>query len=115
MIIHTFGAYYGLAASYFFQNRNAIKSQDAGNGGTHYTSNIFAFVGSIFLWLYWPSFNGALAGARQEVTAINTVIAIAASAAWAVILSKVICGHLNVEVVLNATLAGGVAIGSIAD
>ena len=58
MFVHAFGAYYGLAASYFFQPTRAAKSK---NNKASHTSNAFAAIGSIFLWMYWPSFNGALA------------------------------------------------------
>lgn len=61
MVIHTFGAYYGVGASFFFQNTKALKSE---NAVSSYNSNIFAFIGSIFLWMYWPSFNAVLAGSN---------------------------------------------------
>lgn len=58
IFIHTFGAYYGLAASYFFSPSRAAKSNNLKDS---YQSNTVAMVGSIFLWMFWPSFNGALA------------------------------------------------------
>ena len=74
-------------------------------------------IGSIFLWMFWPSFNGALAeGATQHRTMINTVLAISGSVIGTVCVSRICChGKLNMELILNATLAGGVAIGSSAD
>ena len=60
MYIHTFGAYFGLAATYFFQNKKAIKEHDKKCVGG-YNSQTVAMLGTIFLYLYWPSFNAALA------------------------------------------------------
>ena len=60
MYVHTFGAYFGCAASYFFQNSLA-KEDKKKRGEGNYISNLIAFIGTIYLWMYWPSFNGALA------------------------------------------------------
>ena len=62
MYVHTFGAYFGLAASYFFKPKEAIKDKEERCRGG-YNSQLIAMVGTIFLWMYWPSFNGALASA----------------------------------------------------
>lgn len=73
-------------------------------------------VGTIFLWMYWPSFNGALAsGSFQQRVIVNTVLSISASCITACGVSRYMLGALDMEVVLNATLAGGVAIGSACD
>jgi len=48
-------------------------------------------IGTLFLWVFWPSFNGALAGTAsgaQHRAAINTTIAIAASCVSAFVISK---------------------------
>lgn len=113
MIVHAFGAYYGLAASYFFQPNRAANS---GNLKSGYSANIFAMIGSIFLWMYWPSFNGALATeAQQQRVFVNTVLSIASSCIAAAFISRVFYSKLEMEIMLNATLAGGVAIGSSCD
>lgn len=63
MTIHAFGAYYGLAASLMLSHR-AGGSAHPKNGAV-YSSDITAMVGTVFLFIFWPSFNGALAsGAR---------------------------------------------------
>lgn len=62
IFVHSFGAYFGLGASYFFQPSRASKSNNLKDS---YQSNTVAMVGSIFLWMYWPSFNGALAVGAQ--------------------------------------------------
>ena len=113
MIIHTFGAYYGVAASYFFQRERASQSK---NCVSNYNSEMIAMVGSIFLWMFWPSFNGALAtGSEQQRTMINTVLGICGSCAGAVCVSRFMFKKLEMELILNATLAGGVGVGSAAN
>ena len=75
-----------------------------------------AMVGSIFLWMFWPSFNGALAeGTTQHRVMCNTVLGITGSVVSAASTSRILFGKLDMEIILNATLAGGVAIGSSCD
>jgi ammonium transporter Rh len=74
-------------------------------------------VGTLFLFAYWPSFNGAVgAGTTMHRAIINTYLSIACSVIASIIISKLVHGgKLNMEIVLNASLAGGVAVGSVAD
>ena len=73
-------------------------------------------VGTLFLWMYWPSFNGALAsGSTQQRVVLNTVLALTGSCMTTFVVSRIAFGKLNMELVLNATLAGGVAIGTSSD
>jgi ammonium transporter Rh len=58
ILVHTFGAYFGVAATYGFQPK---RSSISINMQSSYQSEMVAVVGSIFLWMFWPSFNGALA------------------------------------------------------
>jgi len=80
-------------------------------------SETIAFVGSIFLWMYWPSFNGALAsGVTQHRVIMNTIFSISGSCIASAFTSRLVHhGKLETEIMLNATLAGGVAIGSASD
>jgi ammonium transporter Rh len=56
MIIHTFGAYFGLSVALFYRGKDAIEDKKKlGNG--NYLSNLVAMVGTLFLFAYWPSFN----------------------------------------------------------
>ena len=81
-----------------------------------YQSEMVAVVGSIFLWMFWPSFNGALAeGTTQHRIMVNTTLAIVGSVLSACMTSRILFGKLDMEIVLNATLAGGVAVGSSCD
>lgn len=115
MYVHTFGAYFGLAATYFFDNKKAIEDKNGKCGGG-YTSQLIAMVGTLFLWMYWPSFNGALAADfQQQRVIVNTVMAISASCITACAVSRFLLQRLDMEVVLNATLAGGVSVGSSSD
>jgi ammonium transporter Rh len=51
--IHTFGAYFGLTVSVILSKF----SKPAAKPESSYNSNIFALVGTLFLWMFWPSFN----------------------------------------------------------
>ena len=62
MIIHLFGAVFGLAVSFMYRpkNHNNHKLCDS-----NYYSNLFAMIGSLFIWMYWPSFNAVLADSNS--------------------------------------------------
>ncbi|XP_034238337.1 ammonium transporter Rh type A [Thrips palmi] len=113
MVVHVFGAYFGLAVSRAL-GRPAGTTQERSS----YTSDMFSMVGTVFLWLFWPSFNGALAvGPARHRAVINTYLALASGcvAAFAVSSLSQRGGKFNMVHVQNATLAGGVAMGTAAD
>mmetsp|Transcript_17138 Transcript_17138/g.36780 ORF Transcript_17138/g.36780 Transcript_17138/m.36780 type:complete len:215 (-) Transcript_17138:659-1303(-) len=76
IVIHVFGAAFGLAACKVLGQ----PTFDALNGSS-YVSDLFSLVGTVFLWLFWPSFvAGALpSGEGQSKALINTVLALIAS------------------------------------
>ncbi len=57
MFVHAFGAYFGLACA-FVLNRGWHKRHALAQ--SQYHSDLFATIGTLFLWICWPSFNGAL-------------------------------------------------------
>jgi len=76
-------------------------------------------IGTIFLFLFWPSFNGApsLNESQQQRVVLNTFLSISASCFCAFLASHVIRKEHKFCMVdvQNATLAGGVAMGTCAD
>lgn len=59
MVIHTFGAYFGLSVSLFYQGKAAIEDKNELGVG-NYLSDLVSMIGTLFLFCYWPSFNAAL-------------------------------------------------------
>ena len=115
MYVHTFGAYFGLAVSLMLTNSKKLKKS---RFISNRQSDLFAMIGTLFLWMFWPSFNGALAvGNAQHRVVINTVLALTNSCISAVIFSKLLRKYhrLSMVDIQNASLAGGVAIGSSSD
>jgi ammonium transporter Rh len=115
MTIHQFGAYFGLSATYFFQRSKAIEDKHGQNAGG-YSNQMIAMVGTLFLFIYWPSFNGILAsGVSQHLAIINTVLSITASCLVSSYVSRLWTGKFDMEVLLNSSLAGGVIMGAGCD
>jgi len=135
MIIHTFGAYFGLSVALFYQPKKAIADKH-GIGKSNYLSDLVSMIGTLFLFAYWPSFNAALGSgstlgllddtviptdavsmaSKQQRAVINTYLSISCSCIASIISSKIIHGgKLDMEIVLNSSIAGGVAIGTTAD
>jgi len=117
MFIHTFGAYFGLACSLVYSWMEEETVKDHKHNKASYTSNLFAYIGTAFLWMFWPSFNGAVAtGNAQHRVIVNTVFALTGSALAVFFLAPLKShGKFKMELLLNATLAGGVAIGGTCD
>lgn len=117
IIIHTFGAYFGLALSRVLHTKKAL---DSPKEGSNYQSDLFAMIGTVFLWMYWPSFNAALVApdyVAQHRSVINTYFSLSAACVTTFALSPVFQRNggkwrLSMVHVQNATLAGGVAIGT---
>lgn len=115
MFVHTFGAYFGLAVSFVFGMKEKPKEHHL--EGPSYHSDIFAMIGTVFLWLFWPSFNSAaLKGDDQQRAIINTLLSISASCVIAFATSALVSkdSKFNMVHVQNSTMAGGVAIGTAA-
>lgn len=122
IFVHTFGAYFGLAMSWIISRSKFDKATKEEvthpKNGSDKTSDMFAMIGTVFLWMFWPSFNGALATEDQQYrVVINTVIALAASCVATFLMITFISkeNKLDMVSIQNATLAGGVAVGSSSD
>lgn len=114
MVIHAFGAYFGLMVSWV---TSPLETKNHPSNTTIAASNTFAWIGTLFLWIFWPSFNGVTAvGVQQHRAVINTVLSLTAST-LAVFLGSAMFhkGLFQSEDALNATLAGGVMMGASAD
>jgi ammonium transporter Rh len=118
MFVHTFGAYFGLSVSYFLNKQLSISKDTNEFTKSRVTSDLFAILGTIFLWVLWPSFNGAFAtGASQYRVVINTALSLIASTIMTAILSPILNKkhRFEMEHIQNSILAGGVAVGSSSD
>mmetsp|Transcript_19035 Transcript_19035/g.47900 ORF Transcript_19035/g.47900 Transcript_19035/m.47900 type:complete len:411 (+) Transcript_19035:66-1298(+) len=110
IVIHTFGAYFGLAVC--ATHRSWAKTKDFQTAST-VDHDLFAMIGTLVLWINWPAFNGVLTGGRQETSIVNTVLSLTGSAVVTFLLSGALqSGKFNMVHVQNATLAGGVAMGA---
>ena len=66
--------------------------------GSVYHSDLFAMIGSLFLWLFWPSFNsGGLDGIDRHRAIVNTYLALASCCVTAFTVSALVDkkGKLN--------------------
>ncbi|KAJ8599219.1 hypothetical protein CTAYLR_006394 [Chrysophaeum taylorii] len=100
--IHMFGAYFGLSASRILGKPVDVRLEKKSSRA----SDVISLIGTVFLWLYWPSFvsGGLTPGTFEAQRAItNTIIALLGR------------GKLSPVHVQNSTLAGGVAIGATAN
>ncbi|PSN37449.1 Ammonium transporter Rh type B [Blattella germanica] len=119
IFVHAFGAYFGLAVSLALGHGKIIsQGSSLEKEGSSYVSDTFAMIGTVFLWLFWPSFNAALIdGDDQHRAVINTYLSLTACCVTAFALSSVVSHENKFDMVhiQNATLAGGVAIGTACD
>jgi ammonium transporter Rh len=109
IVIHAFGAYFGLGVI----TNTISKFKDKSECDNDKISNQFCLIGSMALWIFWPSFTSALVAPNEiALTAINTVFALCGATLATYVFSKMLHGKIDVEDIANAALAGGVAIGT---
>lgn len=74
-------------------------------------------IGTLFLFCFWPSFNAGAAEGDDRLRAIvNTYVSISSSCILTFLVSSLVGrGKLDMVHIQNATLAGGVAVGTVAD
>lgn len=114
IIIHMFGAYFGLAASFVLGAPSNVTKEKAST-----VSDVSALIGTTFLWLYWPSFVAGtldVTEAQSSRALVNTILSLIGSTVATFVCSPALSGgKLRPVDVQNAALAGGVSIGAIAN
>ncbi|NXY88895.1 RHD protein, partial [Alcedo cyanopectus] len=109
MHVHLFGAYFGLAVSSRFSEPPARAEKNTSTP----KSDLLSMLGTLFLWVFWPSFNSMLAVKNESRAISNTYFALAVSAVTAFLLSVLTTkdGKFRMAHVHSAVLAGGVTLG----
>jgi ammonium transporter Rh len=112
IIIHAFGALFGVAAAVSLTPTNDLEKPVTSDDN----SDRFSMIGSMVLWIFWPSFCAALVPAAAiPMTVINVFLALCGSTLVTYLLSVWIRGKISIADIANAALAGGVAIGATCD
>ncbi len=95
MYVHVFGAYFGITVARVLHNEEVESHKEA----AVYHSDLFAMIGTLFLWLFWPSFNSAVAVDEGQTRAIvNTLLSISSSCIATFIVSSLV-GHGELNMV----------------
>ncbi|KAF7653692.1 hypothetical protein LDENG_00079640 [Lucifuga dentata] len=117
ILIHLFACYFGLGVTFVLYRPRLNEGHAKEN--TSYQSDILSVMGTLFLWVFWPSFNSALTlkGDDQHRAILHTFISLSASTLTAFALSAMLNknGKLTMADVQNVTLAGGVTVGASVD
>lgn len=110
IVIHAFGAYFGMGLTIALTKSQHLKK----NIESDETSDRFAMLGSMVLWIFWPSFCAAIVPeAHVEQTVVNTIVALCGATIMTYLLSALLRkGKPSIADIANASLAGGVAIGA---
>ncbi|TLD42471.1 MAG: Ammonium transporter [Candidatus Jettenia ecosi] len=109
IVIHQFGAYFGLGVIVRMTTREDFNKKIESDK----ISNQFSMLGSMILWIFWPSFCAAPAEiSKMPLAAVNTILSLCGATVSTYLASTMIRKKIAIEDMANAALAGGVAIGS---
>ena len=112
IVIHAFGALFGVAAAISLTSKKDMEVTIESDA----TTDKYSVLGSMVLWVFWPSFCAALVPVAEiPHTVVNVFIALCGSTIATYIASVMIRGKACIADIANAALAGGVAIGSTCD
>ncbi len=112
IIIHAFGALFGLGVAMTMTTAKEFTATVE----TDATSDRLSMLGSMVLWLFWPSFCSALVPAEQvPMTVVNVILALCGATVATYLATISLRRKISIADIANASLAGGVAIGSTCD
>ncbi len=112
IVIHAFGALFGIAAAISLTTKEEMSVPV----DTDFTSDRFSLLGSMLLWVFWPSFCAALVPPELVVhTGMNVILALSGATIATYAATMMFRGKIDAADIANASLAGGVAIGSVSD
>ncbi|HCV43486.1 MAG TPA: ammonium transporter, partial [Bacteroidetes bacterium] len=112
IVIHAFGALFGIAAAVSLTTQEDMEIPIESDA----TTDKYSVLGSMVLWVFWPSFCAALVPIEAiPHTVVNVFIALCGSTIAAYVASVLIRGKVSIADIANAALAGGVAIGATCD
>lgn len=117
--IHGFGAIFGLAASWVMNCCKPSAEHNEVDNCSCYHFDLFSMIGTFLLFIYWPSFNciTALDEVGQYQAIMNTILSMIGAVVSGFFFSRLLRPESKFSMVdiHNATLAGGVIMGSCAD
>jgi ammonium transporter Rh len=112
IVIHAFGALFGLGVAMTMTTPKELTVAVE----TDNTSDRLSMLGSMVLWLFWPSFCSALVPPELvPTTVVNVILALCGATVATYISTISLRRKISVADIANASLAGGVAIGSTCD
>jgi len=112
IVIHAFGALFGLGVAVTMTTKKEMDKPIEADE----TSDRYSMLGSMVLWIFWPSFCGALVPMEAlPHTVINVILALCGSTLITYVASVRLRGKISLADIANAALAGGVAIGATCD
>uniref|UniRef100_A0A8C4USB3 Rh family B glycoprotein n=1 Tax=Falco tinnunculus TaxID=100819 RepID=A0A8C4USB3_FALTI len=112
LTVHTFGAYFGLMVSRILHQPHTAKRKEQQDTG--HQPDIFAVIGTIYLWIFWPSFTSAttIRDNPEPWAVLNTYFSLAASTLATFVLSPVLYEESTLWVqIQDAALAGAAVMG----
>lgn len=109
IVIHAFGAIFGLGVALTMTTKQEFEKTIEADA----TSDRYSMLGSMMLWIFWPSFCAALVTPEEMPhTVVNVIIALCGSTLATYLFSVSLRKKISIADIANAALAGGVAIGS---
>ena len=110
IVIHAFGAIFGIGVAVSMTTKDEFNTEIEAD----FTSDRFSLLGSMILWVFWPSFCTALVPLAEVAhTAVNVIIALSGATVATYLFTTWLRGKIDAADIANASLAGGVAIGSV--
>ena len=112
IVIHAFGALFGISAAISLTTSKQRETPILSDA----TSDRFSLLGSMVLWVFWPSFCAALVPVEAvPFSVVNVFLALSGSTIATYFATVSLRGKINAADIANAALAGGVAIGATFD
>ncbi|NWW78583.1 RHBGB protein, partial [Climacteris rufus] len=116
LTVHTFGAYFGLMVSRMLHQPHMDKRKKEEQQDTGHQPDVFAVVGTIYLWIFWPSFISATTTVHDNAenwAVLNTYFSLVGSTVATFILCPVLYEGSTPRMVQiqDATLAGTAVMG----